>query len=82
MFHSTGFRIAFLFLVFILILKLLLMGWQKVSIKRTGRRFNFLLTNFTFKKENSWRDFKYSLIVIIDSLISILVLFWIVDLIF
>ena len=82
MLQSTGFRIAFLFLLFILILKLLLMGWQKVSIKKSGNRFNFVLTNFPFKKEISWRDVKYFLIVIVDSLISLLVLFWILGRIF
>ena len=77
-----GLKIALIFLLFILILKLLLLGWQKVSVIRTGKRFKFLLFNFSLKKEISKRDVKYSLLVIIDSLISVFILIWLGEKIF
>lgn len=85
MFQSSGvdgLKIALIFLLFIFILKLILLGWQKVSVKRTGKRFNFLLTNLSFKKDVSWRDVKYSLLVILDSLISVFIIIWVVGKIF
>jgi len=77
MVESDGLKIALVFLVFILILRLLLAGWQKVSIKRTGKRFNFLLTKFSLKGDVGWRDVKYSIAVVIDSLITLIILLWI-----
>lgn len=77
-----GLKIALIFLLFIFILKLILLGWQKVSVKRTGKRFKFLLFNFSFKKDITWRDFKYSLLVILDSLISVFIIIWLVGKIF
>jgi hypothetical protein len=79
MFSSSGLKIAILFLLFILILKLLLWGWQKVCFIRTGRNFKFLLTHFSFKKEVTWQDVKYSLFVIGDALLSMLILIWIFE---
>jgi hypothetical protein len=79
---SLGLKIALLFLLFILLLKLFLMGWQKVALKRTGTRFNFLLTKPSLKSDIGWHDVKYSLLVIIDSLITLIILIWIFDKIF
>jgi len=77
-----GLKIALIFLLFVLILRLLLMGWQKVALKRTGKRFVFLLTHFSLKGQVSWQDVKYSLLVIIDSLITLIILLWIFGKIF
>jgi hypothetical protein len=82
MLESGGFKIALVFLLFILILRLLLIGWQRVSIKRSGKRFVFLLTKFSLKGEVSWQDVKYSLLVIVDSLITLVILLWIFTKIF
>jgi len=82
MLESCGLKIALVFLLFLLILKLLLMGWQKLAVKRTGKRFNFLLTKFSLKGDVSWQDVKYSLLVIIDSLITLIILLLIFDKIF
>jgi hypothetical protein len=79
---SLGFRIALLFLLFILILRLFLMGWRKVALKRTNRKFKFLLTEFSLKGDIGWQDVKYSLLVIIDSLITLIILLWVFDKIF
>jgi hypothetical protein len=79
---SLGFKIALLFLLFILLLRLFLMGWQKVAVKRTGKSFRFLLTKLSFKGDISWQDVKYSLFVIIDSLITLIILIYIFDKIF
>jgi hypothetical protein len=82
MLESDGLKIALVFLVFILVLRLLLMGWQKVAVKRTGKRFSFLLTKFSLKGDIDWQDVKYSLLVIIDSLITLVILIWIFNKIF
>jgi len=82
MFLSLGLRIALLFLLFILILRLFLIGWQKAATKRTGKRFSFLLTKFPFKGDVGWQDVKYSILVIIDSLITLIIILWIFDKIF
>ena len=75
----TGLEIAILLLVFILILKLILKGWQKVAVTRTGQRFKFLLTRSPFSRDISWRDVRYSILVIVDSIISIMILIWVVN---
>jgi hypothetical protein len=72
----TGLQIALLFLVFILILRLILAGWQKVAVSRTGKRFKFLLTKSPFAHDITWRDVGYSILVIVDSIISIIILIW------
>jgi len=77
-----GLKIALIFLLFVLILRLLLVGWQKVALRRTRKRFVFLLTNFSLKGEVGWQDVKYSLLVIIDSLITLIILLWIFGKIF
>jgi len=74
-----GLKIAILVLLFILILKLILKGWQKVAISRKGEKFKFLLTRSPFSHEVTWRDVRYSVLVVIDSIISIIILIWIVD---
>ena len=75
----TGLEIAILLLVFILILKLILKGWQKVAVTRAGKRFKFLLTKSPFSRDISWRDVRYSILVIVDSIISIIILIWVID---
>jgi hypothetical protein len=78
----TGLKIAILLLVFIVILKLILKGWQKVAVSRTGNRFRFLLTKSPFSHDVSWRDVRYSILVIVDSIISIILLIWAMDKLF
>jgi len=75
----TGYKIAILALLFILIVRLLLLGWQKVAINRTGEKFKFLLTKSPFSTDVTWRDVRYSLLVVVDSLISLIVLVWLVE---
>ena len=75
----TGYKIAILVLLFIFIVRLLLIGWQKAAVSRTGEKFKFLLTKFPFSTDVTWRDVRYSLLVIIDSFISIIVLVWLVE---
>jgi hypothetical protein len=77
-----GLKIAFLFLLFILILRLILKGWQKVAVARTGNRFKFLLTKSPFSHDATWRDVRYSILVIVDSIISIIILIWVMDMLF
>jgi hypothetical protein len=74
-----GIRITILILLFILVVRLLLMGWQKVAVTRTGEKFKFLLTKSPFSTDVTWRDVRYSLLVVIDSIISIIVLVWLVE---
>jgi hypothetical protein len=78
----NGLKIAILVLVFILILRLLVKGWQKVAVSRTGERFRFLLTKSPFSHDVTWRDVRYSIMVVIDALISIVVLIWLTDILF
>lgn len=77
-----GIRITILILLFILIVRLLLMGWQKVAVTRTVERFKFLLTKSPFSSDVSWRDVRYSILVVIDSIISIIIVIWIADKVF
>jgi uncharacterized protein YbjT (DUF2867 family) len=77
--NFNGLKIAILVLVFILILRLLVKGWQKVAISRTGEKFKFLLTKSPFSHDVTWRDVRYSIMVVIDALISIVVLIWLMD---
>ncbi len=78
----SGFEIAILFLIFILILRLILKGWQKVSVSRRGEKFKFLLTKSPFSRDVTWRDVRYSILVVIDSIISIIILIWVIDKLF
>jgi hypothetical protein len=77
-----GIRITILILLFILIVRLLLMGWQKVAVTRSGERFKFLLTKSPFSPDVTWRDVRYSILVVIDSIISIIAVIWIADKVF
>ncbi len=77
--NPQGFKIAFWFLVSLLLLRLLLKAWQKVSVLKTGKNFKFLLTRFNFKEEISWQDVRYSLYVIVDFLVSMFILIWLVE---
>jgi hypothetical protein len=77
-----GIRIGILILLFILIVRLLLLGWQKVAVTRTGERFKFLLTKSPFSSDVTWRDVRYSILVVIDSFITIIVLVWLAEMIF
>jgi hypothetical protein len=72
-----GLKIAILVLLFILILKLILKGWQKVAVSRKGERFKFLLTKSPLSHDVTWRDVRYSILVVIDALISIVILMWV-----
>jgi uncharacterized protein YbjT (DUF2867 family) len=77
--NFNGLKIAILVLVFILILRLLVKGWQKVAVSRTGEKFKFLLTKSPFSHDVTWRDVRYSIMVVMDALISIVVLIWLTD---
>jgi hypothetical protein len=80
--NMQGIRITIIVLLFILIVRLLLMGWQKVAVSRTGEKFKFLLIKSPFSIEVTWRDVRYSLLVVIDSIFSIIVLIWIAEKLF
>jgi hypothetical protein len=77
-----GIRITILILLFILIVRLLLIGWQKVAVTRTGEKFKFLLTKSPFSSNITWRDVRYSILVVIDSFITIIVLIWLAEMLF
>jgi len=77
-----GLKIAILILFFILILRLILKGWQKVAVARNGEKFKFLLTKSPFSTDITWRDVRYSLLVVFDSIISVIILIWITDKLF
>ena len=76
---SSGLKIAILVLLFILILRLILKGWQKVAVSRKGEKFKFLLTKTPFSHDVTWRDVRYSILVVLDSIISIVILIWVID---
>jgi hypothetical protein len=78
----NGLKIAILVLFFILTLRLILKGWQKVAVSRKDERFKFLLTRSPFSSDISWRDVRYSILVIIDALISIIILIWVMNKLF
>ena len=75
----NGLKITILVLLFILILRLILKGWQKVAVSRKDEKFKFLLTRSPFSHDVTWRDVRYSILVVIDSLISIIILIWLMD---
>jgi hypothetical protein len=77
-----GLKIAILVLLFILIFRLLLKGWQKVAVSRKGERFRFLLIRSPFSPDVTWRDVRYSIMVVIDALISIIILMWVLGRLF
>jgi hypothetical protein len=75
----NGLKIAILVLLFVLILRLILKGWQKVAIVRKGEKFKFLLTKLPMSSDVTWRDVRYSIMVVVDSFISILILIWLIN---
>ncbi|MCK4225245.1 MAG: hypothetical protein KAX39_08685 [candidate division Zixibacteria bacterium] len=78
----SGLEIAILVLLFILILRLILKGWQKIAVSRKGEKFKFLLTKSPFSGDVTWRDVRYSILVMVDSIISIVILIWVMDKLF
>jgi len=80
--NFSGLKIAITLLLFVLIFRLILKGWQKVAVTRTGKKFKFLLTKSPFSHDVTWRDVRYSVLVIIDSIISIAILIWVMDRLF
>jgi len=78
----SGLEIAILVLLFILIFRLILKGWQKVAVYRRGEKFKFLLTKSPLSHDVTWRDVRYSILVVIDSIISIVILIWVIDKLF
>jgi hypothetical protein len=80
--NFSGLEIAILVLLFILILRLILKGWQKVAVSRKGEKFRFLLTISPFSGDVTWRDVRYSILVVIDSIISIIILIWVMSKLF
>ena len=82
MYEFNGLKIAILVLLFVLILRLLVKGWQKVAVMRKGEKFKFLLTKSPFSTDVTWRDVRYSVMVLLDSLISIAILTWLMDKLF
>ena len=77
-----GLKIAIWFLVALLVIRIMHNLWQRVSLARTGQRFQFLLTKFRFEEEISWKDVRYSLLVVFDSAVFILILIWLTSRIF
>ena len=77
-----GLKVAILVLLFAFIFRLLLKGWQKVAVSRKGERFRFLLTKSPFSSDVTWRDVRYSIMVVIDALISVVILIWLMDKLF
>jgi hypothetical protein len=75
----NGLTIAILVLLFILILKLILKGWQKVAVSRKGQKFRFLLIKSPFSQDVTWRDVRYSILVMVDSIISMVILIWVIE---
>jgi hypothetical protein len=75
----NGLKIAILVLLFVFILRLILKGWQKVAVARKGERFKFLLTRSPLSSDVTWRDVRYSIMVVVDSLISIVILIWLIN---
>ena len=80
--NLSGLKIAILVLLFILIFRLLLKGWQRVAVSRKAERFRFLLTKSPFSPDVTWRDVRYSIMVVIDALISIVILIWVLGKLF
>ncbi len=74
---NDGLRIGFVFVSFVLLFRLLYLGWQKVAFLRTGEKFKFLLFHSSLRGDVTWRDVKYSLAVLIDSFICLVALIWI-----
>ncbi len=50
-----------------------------MALSRTGERFRFLLTKSPFSTDVTWRDVRYSVLVVVDALICMVILIWLVD---
>ena len=72
----AGLKIAIWFLIALLVIRIMHNLWQRVCVTRTGERFQFLLTKFRFEQEISWRDVRYSFLVMLDSAGLGLILIW------
>ena len=75
-------RIAVWSLVALLVIRIMHHLWQKVSVARTGERFQFLLTRLKFEREVTWRDVRYSFLVVFDSAVGVFLLAWLFGQIF
>jgi len=75
----TSLKIAIWTLVALLVIRIMHNLWQRVSVARTGQRFQFLLTRLRFEEEVSWRDVRYSFLVVLDSAVLVFLLAWLVD---
>ena len=75
----AGLKIAIWFLVALLVIRIMHNLWQRVCVARTGERFQFLLTKFRFQQEITWRDVRYSFLVMLDSAVLVLILVWLID---
>jgi len=75
----TSLKIAIWTLVALLAIRLMHNLWQRVSVARTGQRFQFLLTRLRFEEEVSWRDVRYSFLVVLDSAVLVFLLAWLAE---
>jgi hypothetical protein len=78
----TSLKIAIWFLIALLVIRIMHHLWQKVCMARTGEKFQFLLTKFRFEEEVTWKDVRYSFLVVLDSAVLLLILIWITGEIF
>jgi hypothetical protein len=72
-------KIAIWFLVLLLVIRIMHNLWQKVCLARTGERFQFLLTRLRFEEEVTWKDVRYSFLVVLDSAVLVLILVWLTE---
>ncbi len=72
----AGLKIAIWFLIALLVIRIMHNLWQRVCVARTGQRFQFLLAKFRFEQEVSWRDVRYSFLVVLDSAVLTIILIW------
>jgi hypothetical protein len=75
----TSLKIAIWTLVALLVIRIMHNLWQRVSVARTGQRFQFLLTRLRFEEEVSWRDVRYSFLVVLDSAVLVFLLAWLAE---
>ena len=75
----TSLKIAIWTLVALLVIRIMHNLWQRVSVARTGQRFQFLLTRLRFEEAVSWRDVRYSFLVVLDSAVLVFLLAWLAE---
>ena len=75
----TSLKVAIWTLVALLVIRIMHNLWQRVSVARTGQRFQFLLTRLRFEEEVSWRDVRYSFFVVLDSAVLVFLLAWLAE---